>query len=76
MAQTTAERVQAYRVRQRERIAEMHALASEMGRRLEECRETISRLEDRITELEERQCRHPAQVVQAGTCQACGAETW
>lgn len=72
MAQTTAERVQAYRVRQRERIAALETQVAEQAERIEGLEADLADARAEIARLSGSKCRHPAEAVADGQCTACG----
>jgi hypothetical protein len=76
MGKTTAERVQAYRVRQREALDEARMLLAQARDERDAALAECERLREALEQSQARECRHPAQVVQGGTCRACGQEVW
>lgn len=69
MAATTAERQQAFRRRQTERIATLEQENAELRADLADAMAEVQRLTAQA-------CRHPAATVEAGTCHACGTDLW
>lgn len=76
MAQTNAQRVQAHRVRQRQKIADLTREVGSLTARVTELAGLLEASEAECESLRASQCRHPSQVVHGGTCRACGTEVW
>jgi hypothetical protein len=69
MAATTAERQQAFRRRQTERMA---ALEQENARLRADLADALAE----VQRLAAQQCRHPAAAIAAGHCRVCDTDIW
>lgn len=70
MAQTTAQRQQAWRQRRAAEAVELRSRVADLEDRLADALAEVERLSAGP------RCRHPAEAVDGGTCRACGEDIW
>jgi chromosome segregation ATPase len=76
MPKTNAGHQQAWRNRRADRLAGAERKVAALSARLTETEAELAAARQEIERLSASQCRHPAAVVDGGTCQACGTDVW
>jgi hypothetical protein len=74
MARTGAERQRDYLARRAERLALLERENGELRRLLTDAQSDLANAAAECERLAATQCRHPAPMVDGGTCHACGSD--
>jgi hypothetical protein len=76
MPQTGAERQRSWRQRRAHRVSGLEAALAARDTALADLTRALEDAQAENERLRGPACRHPAEAVQGGTCQACGTDVW
>lgn len=76
MAKTDAQRSAAYRQRRGRRVADLVASEARLRASVADLERQLGDALAEVERLSSAGCKHPAEAVQGGTCQACGSDLW
>ena len=76
MAKSNADYQREHRLRRSKRLAMAEVENAELRARLAEAEAALVVATEEMERLSACQCRHPASLVDAGRCHACGSDVW